>query len=57
MSIKCSFMDNQIYGAEDINLIFSKLTMQGISLFAYDDGDNPLLSLNQAVASFVNPGV
>ena len=57
MSIKCSFMDNEVYGAEDINLIFSKLTTQGISLFAYDDGDNPLLSLNQAVASFVNPGI
>ena len=57
MSIKCSFMDNQVYGAEDINLIFSKLTTQGVSLFAYDDGDNPLLSLNQAVSSFVNPGI
>lgn len=57
MSIKCSFMDNQVYGADDINLIFSKLTTQGVSLFAYEDGDNPLLSLNQAVSSFVNPGI
>lgn len=57
MSIKCVFMDNEVYGADDVNQIFSRLTTQGVSLFKYTDGDNPLLDLNTAVAGYVTPGV
>lgn len=57
MSIRCSFMDNTVYGADDINFALSRLTTQGISLFGYSDEDNPLLSLNNAVASLTESGV
>ena len=57
MGFSCSFMDNKSYGADDINLILSKLTTQGISLFKYADGDNPLIALNDAVNSFTGPGI
>lgn len=57
MAKSCSFMDNCTYGAEDINLVLSKLTSKGVSLFNYSDGDNPLMSLNEAVSSMVEPGV
>ena len=50
-------MDNQTYGADDLNFMLSRLTTQGVSLFRYSDGDNPLLSLNDAVSSFTEPGV
>ena len=57
MGLTYSFMDNSSYGADDINKVFSKLTTQGVSLFNYSDGDNPLISLNEAVSNFVNPGI
>lgn len=57
MSLLYSFMDDSIYGADDINNVFSKLTTQGVSLFNYTNGDNPLVSLNNAVAGFVEPGI
>lgn len=57
MGLSYSFMDNEVYGAEDINLMMSKLTTQGVSLFKYSDGDNPLIALNEAVASIASPGV
>jgi|GEM_PF-3755803 len=57
MSIRYSFMDNTAYGAEDINYALSRLTTQGVSLFNYSDGDNPLIALNDAVAAIAEPGV
>lgn len=57
MSIKCSFVDDVSYGADDINYALSRLTTQGVSLFKYTDGDNPLLSIENAIASYTNPGV
>lgn len=57
MSVTYSFMDDSVYGADDINYTFSKLTTQGVSLFNYDNGDNPLVSLNEAVLGFIEPGV
>lgn len=57
MGLTYSFMDNCTYGADDINKVFSKLTTQGISLFNYSEGDNPLISLNDAVSNFINPGI
>ena len=57
MSIIYGFMDNCLYGADDINQTFSKLTTQGVSLFNYTDGDNPLVSLNNAVSAHTMPGV
>ena len=40
MSVIYSFMDDSVYGADDINKTFSKLTTQGVSLFKYNNGDN-----------------
>ena len=57
MSVTYSFMDDSVYGADDINYTFSKLTTEGVSLFKYDKGDNPLTSLNDAVKGFIEPGV
>ena len=57
MSVRYSFMDNASYGAEDINYALSRLTTQGVSLFQYSDGDNPLIALNDAVAAMASPGV
>lgn len=56
MGVSCSFMDNCMYGADDINLAFSKLTTEGVSLFKYSDGDNPLIELNNAVSGFTESG-
>ena len=55
MSVTYSFMDDSVYGADDINYTFSKLTTAGVSLF--NNGNNPLASLNEAVAGFIEPGV
>ncbi len=57
MSVIYSFMDDSVYGADDINNVFSKLTTEGVSLFSYTNGDNPLVSLNEAVKGFLEPGV
>lgn len=57
MSIRYSFMDNTAYGASDINYALSRLTTQGVSLFKYSDGDNPLLALNNATAAIADVGV
>ncbi len=57
MSVTYSFMDDSVYGADDINYAFSKLTTEGVSLFKYDKGNNPLTSLNDAVKGFIEPGV
>lgn len=57
MSVIYSFMDNCSYGADEINQTFSKLTTQGVSLFNYTNGDNPLIALNDAAEGFTTPGI
>ena len=57
MSVIYSFMDNCSYGADEINQTFSKLTTQGVSLFDYTNGDNPLVALNAAVKGFTTHGI
>ena len=57
MSVIYSFMDDTVYGADDINKVFSKVTTQGVSLFKYTNGNNPLVSLNNAIKGFTEPGV
>ncbi len=57
MSVIYSFMDNCSYGADEINQTFSKLTTEGVSLFNYTSGDSPLISLDDAVKGFLNPGI
>ena len=57
MSVTYNFLDNCEYGADEINKAFSKLTTQGVSLFNYSNGDNPLMSLNEAIQSFCDPGI
>ncbi len=57
MGYTCQLMSNKTYSAQDINKIFSMLTTQGVSLFNYTQGDNPLIDINTAVANFTTPGV
>lgn len=57
MSVIYSFMDDCLYGADEINRSFSKLTTQGVSLFNYSNGENPLKALNDAAKGFLTPGI
>ena len=57
MSVIYSFMDDCLYGADEVNQTFSKLTTEGVSLFNYTNSSNPLVALNSATAGFVTPGV
>lgn len=55
MGYECNFLSNKIYTAEDVNKAFSRLTTQGVSLFA--DTGQPLVDLNAAVANLATGGV
>lgn len=57
MSVIYSFMDNCLYGADEVNQTFSKLTTEGVSLFNYTNSNNPLVALNNATEGFITPGV
>ena len=55
MGLKKYFMDNETYGADDVNAAFSHLVTSGVSLF---DGTKSLISeLDEAVSDTVNSGV
>lgn len=54
MGLKRYFMDNELYGADDVNCAFSHLVTSGVSLF---DGTRAFVSeLNDAIASTVSEG-
>ena len=55
MAVERLFLDNVVYGAEDVNKAFSRLTTQGVSLF--NDTGAPLTDLNTAVSNLVEKGI
>ena len=55
MAVERLFLDNVVYGAEDVNKAFSRLTTQGVSLF--QNTGAPLTDLNTAVSNLVESGV
>lgn len=55
MAVSILFLDNETYGANDVNKAFSRLTTQGVSLF--QDTGAPLTNLNTAVSNLVESGV
>ena len=55
MAVERLFLDNVVYGAEDVNRAFSRLTTQGVSLF--QNTGAPLVDLNTAVSNLVESGV
>lgn len=57
MSVIYSFMDNEVYSADDVSNVFKKLTTQGVSLFQYNEGDSAIESINNAVSELTSPGV
>lgn len=55
MGLKKYFLDNETYGADDVNAAFSHLVTSGVSLF---DGTKSLISeLDEAVSDTVSSGV
>ncbi len=54
MAYKCSFMDNGVYEAQDVNDMFSHLTSAGV---VFSDTGNTLSDLNEANANTVSEGV
>lgn len=55
MSYKCSFLDNEIYGAEDVSGAFSKLISGGV--LPYPETDTVSQALNTLNAEVVSDGV
>ena len=54
MGYKCTFMDNDIYYAKDVNAMFANLTSAGVVL---SDSGNLLSDLNEAVSEVTTEGV
>ncbi len=54
MGYKCTFMDNDVYYAKDVNAVFSKIVSEGVVL---KDSGNVLSDLNDATAEVVSEGV
>ncbi len=55
MGYKCSFLDNESYGADDICAAFSRLTTAGV--LAYPEAQTVADSLNQLTSELVSEGV
>lgn len=54
MAYRCSFLDNEVYTAQDVNNVFSCLTSAGV---VFTDTGSSLSDLNTAVAKTVGEGV
>lgn len=54
MAYKCSFMDNSVYTAQDVNEVFSHLTSAGV---VFSDTGNTLSDLNTVVSDTMSQGV
>lgn len=55
MAMKPYFVNNQTYGADDINAVMSRLTTSGVSLF--NDSGNIISDLNGALSGWIDAGV
>ncbi len=54
MAYRCSFLDNEVYSAGDVNDVFACLTSGGVTFY---DTENTLSDLNDALAQTVSEGV
>lgn len=54
MAYRCSFLDNEVYSAGDVNDVFACLTSGGVT---FCDTENTLSDLNAALAEAVGAGV
>ena len=54
MGYKCSFLDNQVYTAQDVNDIFQRVTWGGVIFY---DTNNAISDLNNAGEQMVSQGV
>ena len=54
MAYRCSFLDNEVYSASDVNNVFACLTSGGVT---FVDTGNTLSDLNDAVGMSVSAGV
>lgn len=55
MSYKSSFLDNEVYGAEDVSAAFSRLITSGV--LPYPEGETVVDSLNEMTSELVDSGV
>jgi len=55
MGFKCNFLDNEIYGADDVSEAFSRIMSSGV--MAYQDKDTVAESLNEMTGELINSGV
>lgn len=55
MAMKTYFVNNQTYGADDLNTVLSRLTTQGVSL--YNDTGSTLADLNTSLSGWIDSGV
>ncbi len=54
MGYKCSFLDNEVYGADDVSEAFSKLVSGGVRTIY--DGENIVGTLNELTGEIVTEG-
>lgn len=54
MAYRCSFLDNEVYSAGDVNNVFACLTSGGVT---FSDSGNTLSDLDSALAQTVSAGV
>lgn len=55
MGYKCSFLDNEIYGADDVSAVFSSLVTNGVVL--YPEAGTVQEALNEMTTEVVSSGV
>ncbi len=55
MGYKYSFVDNEIYGTDDINAVISRLTTKGVAVCP--EGRSVVDAMNQVVSELAEPGV
>lgn len=55
MSYKCSFLDNEVYGSEDVSAAFSRILSSGV--LAYPEAETVQEALNTLTAEVVGDGV
>lgn len=55
MGFKCNFLDNEIYGADDVSEAFSRIMSSGV--MAYQDNGTVAEALNEMTGELINSGV
>ena len=55
MGFKCNFLDNEIYGADDVSEAFSRIMSSGV--MAYQVNETVAEALNEMTGELINSGV